>query len=81
MRRNMVDDGLFLQQEVTGEIYRTELAARLGELGYTLEKTHTDGRFEITGLPHAVIKAFSARRAEIEAAMAERAASARRSTT
>ena len=53
-------------------IYRGELAQGLGELGYRVEKTHADGRFEIEGVPREVIDAFSTRRAEIEAAMAER---------
>ncbi len=37
-----------------------------------MERTHTDGRFEIAGIPREVIEAFSMRRAEIEAAMKER---------
>ena len=39
---------------------------------YRVEKTHADGRLEIEGVPREVIDAFSTRRAEIEAAMAER---------
>ena len=42
------------------------------KLGYGIEKTHADGRFEIPGVPRRVIEAFSTRRAEIEAAVAER---------
>ena len=41
-------------------------------LGYGIVKSHADGRFEIAGVPRRVIEAFSTRRAEIEAAMAER---------
>ena len=47
---------------------------------YGIEKTHTDGRFEIAAVPRDVIEAFSMRRAEIEAAMAG-AALARRPRT
>ena len=70
--RTMVDDGLFNGKMAIGAIYRAELAQGLKGLGYGIEKTHADGRFEIEGVPRAVIDAYSTRRAEIEAAMAER---------
>ena len=70
--RTMVDDGLFRGKMTIGAIYRAELAEGLRDLGYRVEKTHPDGRFEIAGVPRDVIEAFSTRRAEIEAAMAER---------
>ncbi len=70
--RTMVDDGLFAHQKAIGAIYRAELAQGLGELGYGIAKSHADGRFEIAGVSREVIDAFSTRRAEIEAAMAER---------
>ena len=70
--RTMVNDGLYRQKMAIGAIYRAELAEGLKELGYGIEKTHADGRFEIEGVPRDVIEAFSTRRAEIEAAMAER---------
>ena len=70
--RTMVNDGLYREKMAIGAIYRAELAEGLRELGYGIEKTHADGRFEIAGVPRDVIEAFSTRRAEIEAAMAER---------
>ena len=70
--RTMVDDGLFRGKMTIGAIYRAALAEGLKELGYGIEKTHPDGRFEIAGVSREVIEAFSTRRAEIEAAMAER---------
>ncbi|MCY3940943.1 MAG: relaxase domain-containing protein, partial [Gammaproteobacteria bacterium] len=70
--RTMVNDGLYRENMAIGAIYRAELAEGLRELGYGIEKTHADGRFEIAGVPRDVIEAFSTRRAEIEAAMAER---------
>ena len=70
--RTMVDDGLFNGKMAIGAIYRAELAQGLKGLGYGIDKTHTDGRFEIEGVPREVIDAFSTRRAEIEAAMSER---------
>ena len=70
--RTMVDDGLFKGKMAIGAIYRSELAEGLRDLGYGIEKTHPDGRFEIAGVSREVIEAFSTRRVEIEAAMAER---------
>ena len=67
--RTMVDDGLYGGKMAIGAIYRAELAQGLKDLGYQIEKTHTDGRFELAGVPRSVIEAFSTRRAEIEAAM------------
>ena len=67
--RTMVDDGLYRGKMAIGAIYRAELAQGLSGLGYRVEKTHADGRFEVAGVPRKVIEAFSTRRAEIEAAM------------
>ena len=67
--RTMVDDGLYSGKMAIGAIYRAELAQGLADLGYKIEKTHADGRFELAGVPRGVIEAFSTRRAEIEAAM------------
>ena len=49
--RTMVDDGLYRGKMAIGAIYRAELAQGLSGLGYRIEKTHTDGRFEIAGVP------------------------------
>ena len=70
--RTMANEGLYARQKLIGMLYRNELAAGLSRLGYGIEKTHADGRFEIAGVSRETIEAFSTRRAEIEAAMAER---------
>ena len=70
--RTMANEKLYASKMLIGALYRCELARELGTLGYGIEKTHADGRFEIAGVPRKVIDAFSTRRAEIEAAMAER---------
>ena len=70
--RTMANEGLYERQKLIGMLYRSELARGLSRLGYAVEKTHADGRFEIGGVSRAVVEAFSTRRAEIEAAMAER---------
>ena len=70
--RSMANEGLYARQKLIGMLYRNELAGGLARLGYGIEKTHSDGRFEIAGVSRDTIEAFSTRRAEIEAAMAER---------
>ncbi len=70
--RTMSNEALYRRQKLIGMLYRSELAQGLGKLGYGIEKTHADGRFEVAGVRREVIEAFSTRRAEIEAAMAER---------
>ena len=70
--RSMANEKLYESKMLIGAIYRSELARGLGRLGYGIEKTHADGRFEIAGVSREVIDAFSTRRAEIEAGMAER---------
>ena len=70
--RTMANERLYASKMLLGALYRNELAGELAKLGYGIEKTHADGRFEIAGVPRAVIDAYSTRRAEIEAAMAER---------
>ena len=70
--RTMSNETLYRRQKLIGMVYRSELAHGLEALGYRVEKTHADGRFEIAGVSRAVIETFSTRRAEIEAAMHER---------
>ena len=70
--RSMANEKLYESKMLIGAIYRSELARGLSRLGYGIEKTHADGRFEIAGVSRETIEAFSTRRAEIEAGMAER---------
>ena len=70
--RTMANEKLYDSKMLIGAIYRNELAAGLARLGYEIEKTHADGRFEIAGVSREAIRAFSTRRAAIEAAMEER---------
>ena len=70
--RTMANESLYGSKMLLGALYRNELAGELAKLGYGIEKTHSDGRFEIAGVPRGTIEAFSTRRAEIEAAMEER---------
>ena len=72
--RSMANERLYESKMLLGALYRSELAQGLSRLGYGIEKTHADGHFEIAGVSRQVIEAFSTRRAEIEAAVAERGA-------
>ncbi len=70
--RTMANESLYASKMLLGAMYRSELAGELAKLGYGIEKTHADGRFEIAGVPREIVEAFSTRRAEIEAAMEDR---------
>ena len=72
--RTMANERLYASKMLLGALYRNELAGELATLGYGIEKTHADGRFEIAGVSREVVEAYSTRRAEIEAAVAERGA-------
>ena len=48
--RSMANEGLYARQKLIGMLYRNELAGGLARLGYGIEKTHADGRFEIAGV-------------------------------
>ena len=67
--RRLANEKLYSSKMLIGALYRVELARELTSLGYGIEKTHADGRFEIAGVSREVIDAFSTRRAEIETAM------------
>ena len=67
--RTMANEKLYGSKMLIGALYRSELAREMTGLGYAIEKTHADGRFEIAGVSREVVEAFSTRRAEIEAAM------------
>lgn len=49
-----------------GAIYRSELARDARDLGYEVSQTHSDGRFELTVVPQALVREQSQRRQEIE---------------
>ena len=70
--RTMANEKLYRSKMLIGALYRSELACRLQDLGYGIEKSHADGRFEIAGVSREVVEAFSTRRAAIVAAMNER---------
>ena len=67
--RTMANERLYASKMALGALYRNALAGELARIGYSIEKTHADGRFEIAGVSRETVEAFSTRRAEIEAAM------------
>jgi len=67
--RSVHSPALFDNKMLGGAIYRAELAANLQKLGYTVERTHADGRFEVAGVPKPLTEAFSTRASEIRAAL------------
>jgi ATP-dependent exoDNAse (exonuclease V) alpha subunit len=62
----------FEHKMAAGNVYRAELAARVQALGYAIDKTHADGRFEIAAVPAELREIFQARRDQITAAMDQR---------
>ena len=63
---------LYAHARTAGALYRAELRAELTErLGLTWAEPN-EGLAEVAGIPRPVLRAFSGRRAEIEAALAER---------
>ena len=76
--RTMANEKLYASKMLIGALYRAELARGLEALGYRVEKTHADGRFEIAGVPRPVIEAFSTRRARSRRRWRRRASAIRR---
>ena len=52
-----------------GTLYRAHLAFEVKALGYEINQTHKDGRFEIGGVPDTVIQHFSKRRQDIKTSL------------
>lgn len=62
---------LYRLQKQVGAIYHMELASELRKLGYSVTVA-PDSTFEVDGVPHDVLRLFSPRSAQIEAALAAR---------
>ena len=67
--RAMVSNPLFEAKMLAGALYRAQLAHELRQLGYAIDRTHPDGRFEVRGFTEPQLAAFSKRREQIEAAL------------
>lgn len=70
--RSHKNDEIWKDQNVIGAYFNGQLASNLQAIGLELERVDKRGNFEIAGISREQIEAFSQRRAEMEAAMAER---------
>lgn len=66
------NDDIFRGKMLAGEIYRSELAAGLRDLGYTVERRGKDAIPEIVGVSERLLETFSKRSATIDAALVRR---------
>lgn len=69
--RSVYSRPLFEHKMAAGTVYRAALAVRLEALGFETERTHADGRFEISAIPEPVVGLFSTRRQQIESKLAQ----------
>jgi conjugative relaxase-like TrwC/TraI family protein len=70
--RSMYSKPFFEAKMAGGAIYRAALASELSRIGYEIEKTASDGQFEIEGITPEILQHFSTRDAEVKKLMAER---------
>jgi conjugative relaxase-like TrwC/TraI family protein len=64
--RSLQSHAFFKQKMAIGAIYRAALAREAQALGYEIDVTHRDGRFDIVGVPEDLMKEFSSRTNEID---------------
>ena len=67
--RSVFSKPLFEHKMAAGNVYRASLAQQLKELGYAIEQTSRDGRFEVADVPSDLIDRFSKRRKDIESVL------------
>lgn len=70
--RSLDDKKLFENKMAAGAVYRAELAVEMRKLGFEIEQTHADGRWEVAGVSVEALREFSTRRQEIEASLTAR---------
>lgn len=68
--RSVSSESLYKLQRELDSIYKTELEAKLNQLGYATNRDEK-GNFEITAVPEAVRDAFSNRSVQVEAELAK----------
>ncbi|MBF6558759.1 MAG: relaxase domain-containing protein [Candidatus Binataceae bacterium] len=61
---------IYRSQSFATAVYRSELSREVQQLGYRIDVTGADGRWELEGFTRERVMAFSRRRQDIEAAMA-----------
>lgn len=70
--RSISNEELLGHIKAAGAYYRAELAGQLSAMGYEIERTHADGRFEVKGFTKEQLEHFSQRSEQIEQALAKR---------
>jgi conjugative relaxase-like TrwC/TraI family protein len=63
---------IYRSQSFATAVYRSELAREVQRLGYRIEVTGSDGRWELAGYSRDQVMAFSRRRQDIEEALRQR---------
>lgn len=79
--RSISNEELLGHIKAAGAYYRAELAGQLSAMGYEIERTHADGRFEVKGFTKEQLEHFSQRSEQIEQALAERGKNRQTATT
>lgn len=79
--RSISNEELLGHIKAAGAYYRAELAGQLSAMGYEIERTHADGRFEVRGFTKEQLEHFSQRSGQIEQALAERGKNRQTATT
>lgn len=69
--RALAGEKLYEAKMAAGAVYRATLAHELQDLGYHIQVTHADGRFEVAGITKAQLDQFSQRSQDIRQAMAD----------
>lgn len=70
--RALDNESLYRLKMMLGAFYRAELARELQALGYEIQVTHADGRFELSGYRDAQVAQFSQRSRDIEETLREK---------
>lgn len=70
--RALSNESLYREQLFLGQVYRSELAAQIGALGYEIQITDRgQGFFEIRGVPRVLLEEFSKRREQVISQVSE----------
>lgn len=67
--RSVSSESLYRMQRDLDQVYKTELEAKLNQLGYLTEKTEQG--FELKSVPESIREVFSTRSAQVEAELAK----------
>lgn len=79
--RSITNEELLGHIKAAGALYRSSLAERVSGLGYEIERTHPDGRWEAKGFTAEQLEHFSQRSGQIEQALEGRGKNRATATT